>query len=185
MESEEQEPNLFQQPPKRDFTVLRQIITWTIVLGLVGGLGFYCYRSSVQQSAIDAEKDREKKEKEDLKKQEADHRAQIAIKTFHDFVAVEFPGWKLEGDNLSDFDLSDDLESILSPHEPIFFFVQLSKNGKTWVVRLALVNLKKQDGTQYWAAYRPTTISLGNIELQDIRSKEFKSGQENPPDPYY
>lgn len=183
MESEEQKPNLFEQPAKRDYTLLRQIITWTIVLSLVGVLGFYCYRSSVQQSALDAEKDREKKEKQDLEKQAGEQRSEIAIKSFHQFISTEFPGWTLEGDNLAAYDLSDDLTSESAPNGPGYFFAQLSQNGKSRVIRLGFINLKRADGSQYWAVYRPTTITIGNLELEEVNAKEFKAGQENPPEP--
>ena len=50
-------------------------------------------------------------------------------------------------------------------------------------MRLGFINLKKADGTQYWAVYRPTAVSLGDIELQKVKEKEYKAGQENPPEP--
>lgn len=144
-------------------------IAWSLIaLGAVFGIG-WCVNSQWAE-------ERNKTQAAAIKKAETERQkaedTRECTKVIDAFLARKYPKWIVLGQDAS----LDDL-----PASPIHVHLQKDKEDK--VITLVLSKFYTPDQTPYWSASEPSKIELGNLEIDNLKSAEYKDGQQNAPDP--
>jgi len=97
-----------------------------------------------------------------------------AHKVLDTYLAANYNGWTIQGDTLSEADT----RHLTAFSHKSSFEVHLFKGDKSKVITLVLEDFFGDQNRLYWHVYRPTSLQLGDIELESVKEIAEERGKE-------
>jgi hypothetical protein len=108
--------------------------------------------------------------KEESDKKDDQEKAERA-KAINEFLAKNYPGWKLQGVSAEMGDCRDYSDEPCNLH--------LTKNGKDKIIGVFIKRFKTEKGEEYWTVYEARPIDLAQAKIEEIKQREKESVLEN------